>query len=220
MILFLSELWNLKLNGCNLEYIYAVRLGHCQGSTERTRWSKTEICSGWGIYCYNNFELTISLKIYLNWVKSSFLSIQGDHVTFLNVYKGFIESKRPQQWCYKNFLNYQSMVCIITEMAISPCFPLPIFLFFWFPFTEKSDWNQGSTQTDCSEIRHHFEIMWRRYGGKKLYHLASIEKGLQVFNFTLFQAVRKAVTAGFFANACRLEVSDLFYLSVSSHPFR
>lgn len=38
-------------------------------------------------------------------------------------------------------------------------------------FTEKSCWNQGSTQTDCSEIRHHPEIMWRRHWCKKLYHL-------------------------------------------------
>lgn len=36
----------------------------------------------------------------------------------------------------------------------------------------------------------------------------------------MFQAVRKAVTAGFFANACRLEVSNWFYFSVYVHPFQ
>lgn len=37
---------------------------------------------------------------------------QGDHVTFLNIYKGFHQSGKSSQWCYKNFLNYQALVCI------------------------------------------------------------------------------------------------------------
>lgn len=51
----------------------------------------------------------------------------------------------------------------------------------------------------------------------------TIDKRMQVFKvtlYTMFQAVRKAVTAGFFANACRLEVSYPFQFSVSAHPFR
>jgi len=37
----------------SLTYYFAVRLGHCQRNTERTRWSKAEISSRSGIYyCY------------------------------------------------------------------------------------------------------------------------------------------------------------------------
>jgi ATP-dependent RNA helicase DDX35 len=45
--------------------------------------------------------------------KLRFAAAEGDHVTFLNVYKGFLESKKPTQWCYKNFLNYQSMKKVV-----------------------------------------------------------------------------------------------------------
>lgn len=37
-------------------------------------------------------------------------AIQGDHVTFLNVYKGFIQSNKSSKWCQKNFINYHAMV--------------------------------------------------------------------------------------------------------------
>lgn len=36
--------------------------------------------------------------------------LQGDHVTFLNVYKGFIQSNKSSKWCHKNFINYHAMV--------------------------------------------------------------------------------------------------------------
>lgn len=37
-------------------------------------------------------------------------ALQGDHVTFLNVYKGFLQSGKSPKWCNKNFVNYQAMV--------------------------------------------------------------------------------------------------------------
>ncbi|AEE84050.1 unnamed protein product [Arabidopsis thaliana] len=88
--------------------------------------------------------------------KLRFAAAEGDHVTFLNVYKGFLESKKPTQWCYKNFLNYQSMKKVV-------------------------------------EIRDQLKRIARRLG----ITLKSCDGDME--------AVRKAVTAGFFANACRLE---------------
>ncbi|EOA17808.1 hypothetical protein CARUB_v10006206mg [Capsella rubella] len=88
--------------------------------------------------------------------KLRFAAAEGDHVTFLNVYKGFLESKKSSQWCYKNFLNYQSMKKVV-------------------------------------EIRDQLKRIARRLG----ITLKSCDRDME--------AVRKAVTAGFFANACRLE---------------
>ncbi|WZZ24834.1 hypothetical protein YC2023_008235 [Brassica napus] len=88
--------------------------------------------------------------------KLRFAAAEGDHVTFLNVYKGFLESKKSSQWCYKNFLNYQSMKKVV-------------------------------------EIRDQLKRIARRLG----ITLKSCDGDID--------AVRKAVTAGFFANACRLE---------------
>ncbi|VVB12580.1 unnamed protein product [Arabis nemorensis] len=88
--------------------------------------------------------------------KLRFAAAEGDHVTFLNVYKGFIESKKSSQWCYKNFLNYQSMKKVV-------------------------------------EIRDQLKRIAKRLG----ITLKSCDRDME--------AVRKAVTAGFFANACRLE---------------
>lgn len=57
--------------------------------------------------------------------------LQGDHVTFLNVYNGFLQSSKSSKWCHKNFINYHSMVnlnlvalrcfilCIYTNIQIS-----------------------------------------------------------------------------------------------------
>ncbi|CAA7042728.1 unnamed protein product [Microthlaspi erraticum] len=88
--------------------------------------------------------------------KLRFAAAEGDHVTFLNVYKVFLESKKSSQWCYKNFLNYQSMKKVV-------------------------------------EIRDQLKRIARRLG----ITLKSCDGDME--------AVRKAVTAGFFANACRLE---------------
>ncbi|CAL9225136.1 unnamed protein product [Arabidopsis halleri] len=88
--------------------------------------------------------------------KLRFAAAEGDHVTFLNVYKGFHESKKPSQWCHNNFLNYQSMKKVV-------------------------------------EIRDQLKRIARRLG----ITLKSCDRDME--------AVRKAVTAGFFANACHLE---------------
>ncbi|KHG03250.1 putative ATP-dependent RNA helicase DHX35 [Gossypium arboreum] len=84
------------------------------------------------------------------------LSIQGDHVTFLNIYKGFLQSGKSSKWCHKNFINYHAMKKVM-------------------------------------EIRELLRRIVLRLG----IVLKSCETDMQL--------VRKAVTAGFFANACRLE---------------
>ncbi|KAI4312228.1 hypothetical protein MLD38_037064 [Melastoma candidum] len=88
--------------------------------------------------------------------KMRFAAAEGDHVTFLNVYKGFLESGKSSNWCYKNYINYHAMKKVV-------------------------------------EIREQLQRIAQRLG----IDLKSFEGNLQ--------AVRKAVTAGFFANACRLE---------------
>ncbi|KAG8385480.1 hypothetical protein BUALT_Bualt03G0049700 [Buddleja alternifolia] len=85
-----------------------------------------------------------------------FAAAEGDHVTFLNVYKGFIGSGKSSNWCHKNHVNYHAM--------------------------KKVD-----------EIRQQLRRIAQRLG----IALKSCEGDMK--------AVRKAVTAGFFANACRLE---------------
>ncbi|KAI4296862.1 hypothetical protein L6164_036782 [Bauhinia variegata] len=88
--------------------------------------------------------------------KLRFAAAEGDHVTFLNIYKGFLQSGKSSQWCHKNFINYHSMKKVL-------------------------------------EIRGQLKRIAQRIG----IALKSCESDVQV--------VRKAVTAGFFANACRLE---------------
>lgn len=46
-------------------------------------------------------------------------TMQGDHVTYLSVYKGFIQSGKSSQWCYKNFINYHAMVSIHVLNALN-----------------------------------------------------------------------------------------------------
>ncbi|GER24467.1 RNA helicase family protein, partial [Striga asiatica] len=92
----------------------------------------------------------------LDEAKLRFAASEGDHVTFLNVYKGFIESGKSSNWCHKNHVNYHAM--------------------------KKVD-----------EIRKQLRRIVQRLG----IALKSCEGDMQV--------VRKAITAGFFANACRLD---------------
>ncbi|KAM4100842.1 hypothetical protein ACJW30_05G098700 [Castanea mollissima] len=92
----------------------------------------------------------------LDEAKLRFAAAEGDHVTFLNVYKGFLQSGKSSQWCHKNHVNYQAMKKVI-------------------------------------EIRGQLRRIAQRLG----IVLKSCEGDMK--------AVRKAVTAGFFANACRLE---------------
>ncbi|KAF7803364.1 putative pre-mRNA-splicing factor ATP-dependent RNA helicase DEAH9 [Senna tora] len=93
----------------------------------------------------------------LDEAKLRFAAAEGDHVTFLNVYKGFLQSGKSAQWCHKNHVNYQAMKKVL-------------------------------------EVREQLKRIAQRIG----IVLKSCEGDIQV--------VRKAVTSGFFANACRLEV--------------
>ncbi|KAK8469012.1 hypothetical protein PHAVU_006G179000 [Phaseolus vulgaris] len=88
--------------------------------------------------------------------KLRFAAAEGDHVTFLNVYKGFHQSGKSSQWCHKNFVNYQAMRKVL-------------------------------------EVREQLKRIAKRIG----LVLKSCESDMEL--------VRKAVTAGFFANACHLE---------------
>lgn len=49
----------------------------------------------------------------LDEAKLRFAAAEGDHVTYLNVYKGFLQSGKSSQWCHKNFVNYQAMKKVI-----------------------------------------------------------------------------------------------------------
>ncbi|CAI9087334.1 OLC1v1021384C1 [Oldenlandia corymbosa var. corymbosa] len=92
----------------------------------------------------------------LDETKLRFAAAEGDHVTFLNVYKGFLQSNKSSKWCHNNFINYHAM-----KKAL--------------------------------EVREQLRRTAQRLG----IALKSCDDDMQV--------VRKAVTAGFFANACRLE---------------
>ncbi|RAL44761.1 hypothetical protein DM860_003520 [Cuscuta australis] len=88
--------------------------------------------------------------------KLRFAAAEGDHVTFLNVYKGFIQSKKSSKWCQKNFINYHAMKKVM-------------------------------------EVREQLRRIVLHLG----LSLKSCEGDMQV--------LRKTITLGFFANACRLE---------------
>ncbi|KAE9451858.1 hypothetical protein C3L33_16239, partial [Rhododendron williamsianum] len=105
----------------------------------------------------------------LDEAKLRFAAAEGDHVTFLNVYKGFLRSGKSPKWCNKNFVNYQAMRKVV-------------------------------------EIREQLKRIAQRIG----IVLKSCESDMQV--------VRKAVTAGFFANACNLEVTALILLRLLVNP--
>ncbi|KAJ8437404.1 hypothetical protein Cgig2_008757 [Carnegiea gigantea] len=45
----------------------------------------------------------------LDEAKLRFAAAEGDHITFLNVYKGFLQSGKSSKWCHKNFVNYHAM---------------------------------------------------------------------------------------------------------------
>ena len=41
--------------------------------------------------------------------KAKFAVAEGDHITYLNVFKGFLEAKRTQGWCERHCLSYATM---------------------------------------------------------------------------------------------------------------
>lgn len=92
----------------------------------------------------------------LDEAKLRFAAAEGDHITFLNLYKGFLQSGKSSKWCHKNFVNYHAMKKVL-------------------------------------ETREQLKRTAQRLG----IGLKSCDKDME--------AVRKAITAGFFANACHLE---------------
>merc|ERR1711988_1310956 len=42
--------------------------------------------------------------------KMRFAHVDGDHLTFLNVYHAFKQNRDNTQWCYENFINYRSLM--------------------------------------------------------------------------------------------------------------
>ncbi|ONM28500.1 putative pre-mRNA-splicing factor ATP-dependent RNA helicase DEAH9 [Zea mays] len=91
--------------------------------------------------------------------KLRFAAAEGDHVTFLNIYKGFHQSGKSSQWCYKNFLNYQALKKVV-------------------------------------DIRGQLLRIVKSFG----IQLKSCDRDMQ--------AVRKAIIAGSFTNACHLELTN------------
>lgn len=110
---------------------------------------------------------------------------QGDHVTFLNIYKGFHQSGKSSQWCYKNFLNHQALVCfcciktsffLIKNMRISKAMSFFFFFVAHIHFeqhfvlfaAEEGHWNQGTACQGNKEVWHTAEILRQRYAGRIL----------------------------------------------------
>lgn len=64
---------------------------------------------------------------------SKFQSIHGDHLTLLNVYRGFSNAEREKMWCHERFLNNRNLtyarevrnqlseICERLEMPKSTC---------------------------------------------------------------------------------------------------
>ncbi|KAG0502404.1 hypothetical protein HPP92_002476 [Vanilla planifolia] len=49
----------------------------------------------------------------LDEAKLRFAAAEGDHITYLNVYKAFLQSGKSSQWCYRNYINYHAMKKVI-----------------------------------------------------------------------------------------------------------
>eukprot|EP01095_Lingulamoeba_sp_RSL-Kostka_P011760 TRINITY_DN4565_c0_g2_i1.p1 TRINITY_DN4565_c0_g2~~TRINITY_DN4565_c0_g2_i1.p1 ORF type:complete len:287 (+),score=65.76 TRINITY_DN4565_c0_g2_i1:131-862(+) len=63
--------------------------------------------------------------------KERFSSVEGDHITLLNVYNTFmsIDSQMSKKdWCYSNFLNYRSLIKVknIRDQLIDYCFDMKL----------------------------------------------------------------------------------------------
>ncbi|KAL2629866.1 hypothetical protein R1flu_014552 [Riccia fluitans] len=45
--------------------------------------------------------------------RDSFAVVEGDHVTYLNVYESFLRAKQSPQWCHQHLINYQAMKTVV-----------------------------------------------------------------------------------------------------------
>ncbi|KAN0030404.1 hypothetical protein ACTA71_010169 [Dictyostelium dimigraforme] len=63
-------------------------------------------------------------------VKKIFFSPEGDHITFLNVFREFQKSKpqQQQQWCFDHFINLKSMIKVLNvfEQLVKYCISLKL----------------------------------------------------------------------------------------------
>lgn len=46
----------------------------------------------------------------LDEAKAQFAAAQGDFITYLNLYEGFLRSNKSGKWCHNNFVNYRAMM--------------------------------------------------------------------------------------------------------------
>ncbi|KAH7284656.1 hypothetical protein KP509_34G065000 [Ceratopteris richardii] len=95
----------------------------------------------------------------LDEVKFRFAAAEGDHITYLNVYEGFIQSQKSAQWCHRNLINYQALKKV-------------------------------------EDIRSQLSRLLQRLG----LPIKSCNKEIEV--------IRKAITMGYFPNACQLKSSS------------
>lgn len=95
----------------------------------------------------------------LDEAKFRFAAAEGDHITYLNVYEGYLQSRKSAQWCHKNLINYQALKKI-------------------------------------EDIRSQLSRLLQRLG----LAVKSCNKDIKV--------IQKAITTGFFSNACQLKASS------------
>eukprot|EP00040_Diaphanoeca_grandis_P016307 m.84087 g.84087 ORF g.84087 m.84087 type:complete len:711 (-) comp25707_c0_seq2:27-2159(-) len=57
----------------------------------------------------NVFLTPMNKKTSSQRARMKFSCVEGDHISFLNVYLAFLRHKRSAQWCSQNFLNFKSL---------------------------------------------------------------------------------------------------------------
>ncbi|XP_020527985.1 probable pre-mRNA-splicing factor ATP-dependent RNA helicase DEAH9 isoform X3 [Amborella trichopoda] len=108
----------------------------------------------------------------LDEAKQGFAVAEGDHITYLNVYKGFLLSGKSSQWCHKNLINYQAMKKVL------------------------------EIREQLHKLVQRLGLVLKSCGQDTQVHKDAHESDLFIY------VVRKAITSGFFAHACRLESSS------------
>ncbi|CAL5412317.1 unnamed protein product [Camellia sinensis] len=126
----------------------------------------------------------------LDEAKLRFAAAEGDHVTFLNVYKGFLQSGKSSKWCNKNFVNYHAMRKVIEIREQLRRIALRIGMVL------------KSCESDMQKVLNPIFSHTAPFGWSDLMRNDKNDEKQNSFSCL---AVRKAVTAGFFANACHLE---------------
>lgn len=52
---------------------------------------------------------SILAACYASFVRSRFASPEGDHVTLLNVFRAYANTKQKKVWCHENFLHHRNL---------------------------------------------------------------------------------------------------------------